>query len=178
MKGIIFNLLENAIAEEFGEAAFERVLDDAGSDGVYTSVGSYPDDDLVRLIEATARLRDQDMQDTLRWLGRAAIPDLATAYPEFFDGHRDTRSFILTLNDVIHPEVRKLYAGAGCPHFQFDTSRPDRLLLGYRSPRQLCRLAEGFVQGASHQYGQQAKIEHLSCMLDGESICRILVQWI
>ena len=38
--------------------------------------------------------------------------------------HEDVRSFLPTLNDIIHPEVRKLYPGADVPTFGLQ-HRPD-----------------------------------------------------
>jgi hypothetical protein len=72
--------------------------------------------------------------EVLRWFGRSAMPLLAERYPDFFKGHTDTRSFLLTLNSIIYPEVRKLYPGAITPVFDFDTSSADVLQIGYNSP--------------------------------------------
>ena len=47
------------------------------------------------------------------------MPLFAVRYPQFFEPHDCTRSFVLTLNDIIHPEVRKLYPGADVPEFDF-----------------------------------------------------------
>ena len=56
MKGIVFNLLEEVVRREYGEDAWDDLIDHAGIDGVYTSLGSYADTDLPRLVSAAARL--------------------------------------------------------------------------------------------------------------------------
>ena len=66
------------------------------------------------------------------------MPLFAERYPQLFEPHDCTRSFVLTLNDIIHPEVRKLYPGADVPEFDFGIRDDDRLVMGYRSPRKLC----------------------------------------
>jgi hypothetical protein len=43
-----------------------------------------------------------------RRLGEGANPLLVERYPTFFAPHPSTRSFLLTPNDIIHAEVRKL----------------------------------------------------------------------
>ena len=53
---------------------------------------------------------------------------MAKRWPAFFAAHDEAVPFLLSLNSVIHPEVRKLYPGAYCPHFDF-TSPPDGSLL-------------------------------------------------
>ena len=38
----------------------------------------------------------------------------AKRYPEFFEPHETTLEFLLTLNEMIHPEVRKLSRRRTC----------------------------------------------------------------
>ncbi|NNG21749.1 heme NO-binding domain-containing protein [Telluria aromaticivorans] len=171
MKGIVFNLLEEAVSKEFGEATWDRLLDDAGLDGAYTSLGSYDDAEVVRLVEVASKALNIPPQDVLRWFGRRAMPLLHARYPSFFATHASTRSFLLTLNSLIHPEVRKLYPGATPPVFDFDTSDSETLIVGYNSARRLCALAEGFMQGAAEHYHEEAQIRQSECMHDGAGKC-------
>src|SRR5580658_3797580 len=96
---------------------------------------------------------------------------LAAKYPKFFRAHKSTQTFLLTLNDIIHPEVRKLYPGADVPVFDFDTSSEDVLLMSYRSQKKLCALAHGFIEGASSYYGQTVHFDQVKCMLKGDDEC-------
>ncbi len=177
MKGIVFNLLEEAVTAAYGADVWNDLLDEAGADGAYTSLGSYPDGEILALVTAASKALATPPSAVLRWFGRAAMPLLADRYRMFFDDHRTARSFVMSVNDIIHPEVRKLYSGAGCPHFHFQNADDGRLLVGYRSPRQLCHLAHGFIEGASDQFGQVVDVEHLSCMTDGDALCRLAVRW-
>ncbi|MEH6433891.1 heme NO-binding domain-containing protein [Massilia sp. DD77] len=171
MKGIVFNLLEEAVSTEFGEATWDRLLDDAGLDGAYTSLGSYDDAEIVRLVGVASAALGLPPQDVLRWFGRAAMPILVRRFPAFFAGHDSARSFLLTLNNLIHPEVRKLYPGATPPVFDFDTSSSDELVIGYNSQRKLCALAEGFMQGAAAYFGEQTEIHQSQCMHEHADKC-------
>jgi hypothetical protein len=171
MKGIIFNLAEEVVADLYGEAVWDGLLVSAGVDGAYTSIGSYPDDELSRIFTAASTALDVPAPDLVRQLGAAAIPRLATRYPAFFDGHATTPRFLLTLNDIIHPEVRKVYPGAQVPTFGFGQGPNGEFEMSYRSARQLCTLAEGFITGAASYYGETAEIEQPSCMLAGADHC-------
>jgi hypothetical protein len=171
MKGIVFNLLEEAVSSDFGEATWDRLLDDAGLDGAYTSLGSYDDAEVFRLVEVASKALQIPPEDVLRWFGRRAMPLLVQRYPQFFATHANTRSFLLTLNSLIHPEVRKLYPGATPPVFDFDTSDSDTLVIGYNSARRLCALAEGFMQGAAEHFREQAQVVQPSCMHHGADKC-------
>ena len=171
MKGIIFNLVEEVVGDRYGEDVWDDLLDAAGLDGAYTSLGSYPDDELFRLVAAASDKLGIPPDAVVRTLGEAAIPLLAERYPTFFVGHPSTKSFLLTLNDIIHPEVRKLYPGADVPSFGFDQPSDDTLVLRYHSERKLCALAEGFVLGAASHYGEQAEIDQPECMHRGDDDC-------
>jgi hypothetical protein len=177
MKGIVFNMLEEIVVREHGEETWEQLLDAAGVEGAYTSLGNYPDADLVALVGAASAALSLPADDVVRWYGRHALPLLAERYPGFFEPHADARSFVLTLNEIIHPEVRKLYPGADTPDFAFDASDPDRLVMDYRSARRLCAFAEGLLQGAADHFGQTVAIEQPECMHRGDERCLIAIDF-
>jgi hypothetical protein len=176
MKGIVFNLLEEVVSTAYGDAAWDQLLDAANLDGAYTSLGSYSDDEIFALVKVASETLSLPQADVLRWFGREAMPLLAKRYPAFFACHDNVRSFLLTLNNIIHPEVRKLYPGAQTPVFDFDTSLADVLAIGYNSPRRLCALAEGFMHGAAGYYGQQLDIGQTECMHHGADRCMFHVR--
>lgn len=175
MKGIIFDLLGQVVSKEYGEDTWDSLLESAGLEGVYTAVGSYPDEELFALVGAASRALSIDAEDLLRWFGRECLPLLAARYPAFFEGHETTRAFLLTLNEVIHPEVRKLFPGAYAPSFEYESPSNDSLALGYQSHRNLCSFAEGLIQGAAAHYGEEVAIEQTSCTKRGDPKCVLLV---
>jgi hypothetical protein len=176
VKGIVFNLLEEVVRREHGERAWDDLLAAAGSDGIFTSLGNYPDERMFALVGAASSALNQPPEHVVRWFARHCIPLLAAKYPQFFEPHASTRPFLLTLNEIIHPEVRKLYPGAQVPEFDFDTSDDQVLVMGYRSPRKLCAFAEGLIQGAAAHYGEQVEIEQPRCMHRGDAKCLLRVR--
>lgn len=173
MKGIVFNLLEEVVTRRFDANTWDSLLDAAGVDGSYTSLGSYGDDQLGRLVGAAATALGRPPQEIVRWFGREALPLLAAKYPQFFRPHADTRSFLVTLNAIIHPEVRKIYPGADTPEFEFVGGPPGSLTMIYRSRRRLCAFAEGLIEGAAVFYGENVTIGHPTCMHRGDESCRL-----
>ena len=171
MKGIVFNLLEDIVRRTHGEDAWDDLLETAGVAGSYTSLGNYDDAELSRLVSAASVALKLPEYEVVRWFGREALPLLARKYPVLFDRHTSTRSFLLALNDIIHPEVRKLYPGADVPEFEYDTSSPDVLLMTYRSRRRLCAFAEGLVEGAAAHFGERLLFEQPRCMHRGDEAC-------
>ena len=175
MKGIIFNLLEEVVTTHLGEKAWDGILESSGVDGAYTSLGNYPEEEFASLLGALSRQSGKSDREALKWFGQLAMPHLADRYPEFFKAHKGMRSFLMSLNDVIHAEVRKLYPGADVPVFEFESPAGaiahDTLIMHYRSKRKLCQLAEGFIAGASEQFGEVVTVTQSICMLDGAPEC-------
>jgi hypothetical protein len=176
VKGVIFNLLEQAVGQEFGEDTWETLLDGANVSGVYTAVGSYPHEELVALVVQASAATGRPVDDLVRWFGRAALPLLYDRYPNFFDAHQGTRSFLLTLNDVIHPEVRKLFPGAYAPTFGVDASDDNNISLSYESHRGLCLFAEGLIEGAADHFGETALVSQPECVKQGDARCMLLAK--
>lgn len=172
----MLNLLTAVVTDEQGERAWDDLLDRAGVDGAYTAHGTYPDADLTALLAGLDTDLAPSPQERLRWFGRSAMPMMRASYPRFFEPHEHTADFLRTLNDLIHPAVRRLYPGADVPVFDVDEAdtRTDRIALGYRSHRRLCALAEGFVLGAAAEYGETCALRQDVCMLRGDDLCVIV----
>lgn len=159
MKGIVFNLLEDVVSEQLGFDTWEFLLEKAGVDGVYSSLGNYPDEDMLALVSAAAHRLKISEGEVLRWFGEQAMPLLKKTYPELFEQFSTARTFILSVNTIIHPEVMKLYSGAHCPYFHF-TEQPDGALeMRYQSSRQLLDLAHGFILGAADIWHENVSVE-------------------
>lgn len=171
VKGIVFNLLEEVVVQHHGVDTWDALLDSTGLDGSYTSLGSYPDDHVAALVAAAASALNLTHFDVLRWFGNQAMPLLFERYPAFFVGQTSCRPFLLSVNHIIHPEVRKVYPGAQVPTFQFSDGPDGSLIMGYDSPRRLCALAQGFAEGAATHYGESLHFEHLQCMHRGDERC-------
>ncbi len=173
----MFNLLEQLVTREHGEDTWDALLDAADVDGVYTSLGSYEDADLQRLVGAASTALDTPPDEIVRWFGLNALPMFAQSYPDLFAAHSSARTFVLTLNDIIHPQVRKLYPGADVPEFEFASDTDGRLLMGYRSPRRMCSFAEGLLVGAGEHYGEEVTIEQPECMKRGDERCLLQIDF-
>lgn len=178
MKGIIFNLFEVLVEADEGELAWDEILDRTGLSGVYTALGSYDDSELRALLVEVAKRRGLEADVVLRDFGRRALPMLAERYPEFVTPHESAVPFLLTLNDVIHAEVRKLYPGAKVPVFDFVThdiatadAPPLALDMVYHSHRGMCALAEGFAIGVGEYFAQELVVEQSSCQARGDRDC-------
>jgi len=172
--GIIFNLLEEAVTRRFGPGAWSEMLARVDVGG-YLPFDRYPDEDLFRLLGSLPVEAEVDADDRLRWFGRAAVPLLAERYPLIFAPHHSAESFLLTLNAILHPGGPPAAADAGPLDLEvLEAKPPGGLVLGYRSSRRLCALAEGFVTGTADYFGEHVLIQQPRCMLEGEDRCMLV----
>ncbi len=172
MKGILFNLAEEVVAAAHGPDSWERIIDASSVSGAYTTLGNYPDEEFNKIVAGAVQVLGAPEATVVSSIAEGAIPLLNERYPDFFAGHVSARTFILTLNGIIHPEVRKLYPGVDVPEFGFTDHGPDGALeVVYQSKRQLCALAEGFIRGAATRYGETVSIAHERCMHRGDATC-------
>lgn len=177
VKGVVFNLLEQIVIREHGEDAWDELLDSAGLEGSYTSLGSYEDADLAKLVGAASGALNLPPDEIVRWFGRNALPLFAVSHPQLFERHSSGRTFVLTLNDIIHPEVRKLYPGADVPVFDFASTPTGDIVMGYHSSRKMCSFAEGLLEGTADYFGEQVAIVQSLCMKRGDERCVIEISF-
>ena len=174
MTGILFNLLEEAVTRRFGAGAWAEMLVKVDVGG-YLPFDKYPDDELFRLLGALPVATEMGAEERLRWFGRAAVPLLAHRYPLIFAPHQSAESFLLTLNAILHPGGPPADVVAGPLDLEvLEVDPPGGLVLGYRSVRRLCALAEGFVTGTADYFGEQVRIQQPRCMLHGEERCALV----
>lgn len=174
MKGVLFNVVEDVVTEAMSEDAWDDIVDQAGVSGSYTSLGTYEDTELVGLVGATADAADLSPDETLRLSGRLGFKHLVRRAPHLVDGLEDWKSVLRSLDDIIHPEVRKIYPGADVPGFD-TTDDGDALVVVYTSKRGLCALADGLIVGCGEWFGKTLTVEHVTCRHQGDDSCSMRV---
>jgi hypothetical protein len=175
MKGIVFNVLEAVVTKELGANTWDALVDSAGVEGSYTALGNYDDAQLLALVGAASKALKKSPDEIVRWFGRKSMPIFHERYPQLFAPHKATVPFLLTLNDVIHPAVRKFYPGADVPDFDFEPKGDRELHLGYRSKRRMCAFAEGLIEGAADHFKESVAIQQTQCMNRGDPKCMLVV---
>jgi len=173
MKGIIFNLFEDFVINSLGVDAWEEILASAGlkTTEPFVGPGSYPDEDLLALVATTVKQMGVSNEEALRAFGRFCIPPLARRFPGFMTPHTHPKDFLLTVDAFHSTEVNKLFDGARCPRFHYETPAPDRLVMRYESERRMCALVEGLLDGVAIHYGVPIRHVQTSCMQHGDPAC-------
>lgn len=173
MKGVVFNLLEEFVTQGWGEDAYERILDRCPmkNGAVYVGPETYPDSELVTIVSTACAELGVEPDVALRAFGRFMFPRLAAKYPIFVRNHTHPRSFLKTINDVIHVEVRKLMRDAHPPSIRWSEPSPDELVLTYESSRGLCAVMEGLLAGTADYFETPFDFQHTACTKNGAGRC-------
>ncbi|KAG1647767.1 hypothetical protein GQR58_030345 [Nymphon striatum] len=170
MKGVIFNVVQEVVEELFDTDTWDDLLEGAEVDGAYT--GDYADTELVAIVAQASKATGKSAEDVLRLVGYHGLPKLASRMPPSVTVATDAVSFIRQVNDLIHPEVLKIYPDAIPPAFQFE-DHDDGIIVRYMSIRNLPALAEGLLSGIGLMFDAEIEVTRLED--DDETSARFLV---
>ena len=161
MKGIVFTEFLEMVEEKFSPDLADRVVEEAelASGGVYTSVGTYDHEEMLKLVSCLSKETKISSPDLMRVFGEHLFNRFAILYPSYFKNMNSSFEFLQKIDGYIHVEVRKLYPEAELPKFKYDATRPGCLRLTYESTRPFAPLAEGLIRGCVAHFGEKADIQ-------------------
>lgn len=175
MKGVVFDVVRDVVCAEYSVTAWDRILLEADVDGVYTSLGTYPDEELSAIVASASRVTGLPADELLRWLGRLAFPRLAVHIPETIFTLDSWQDLLAGLDRIIHAEVTRVYPDAVVPGFVASAAGTGVVQLRYQSERGLCALADGLVVGAGEWFDSELVVRHVRCVHRGDSECLLEV---
>jgi hypothetical protein len=155
MKGVVFIEFLEIVEARFSADMVDDIIDEAAltSGGAYTTVGTYPHEEMVALTMALSGRIGLGVKQLLLTFGEHLFGRFALGYPRFFVGYTDAFEFLAGVEDVIHAEVLKLYPDAELPRFDIEHHDAERLVLLYESRRHFEDLAEGLMRGCIAHFG-------------------------
>jgi hypothetical protein len=155
MKGVVFTEFLDMVEARFSADMVDDIIDDSAvpSGGAYTSIGTYPHEEMVALIGALSHRSGVLVPDLLRTYGHHLFGRFFANYPSFFNNIGDALTFLAGIEDVIHAEVLKLYPDAELPRFEVEFHDAHELRLLYHSNRHFEDLAEGLIAGCIEHFG-------------------------
>ncbi len=180
MKGAIFVAFERYLEGRIGEIGVEELYDNLAFEAdapPWVGPDSYPDADLLRWVQAVAARLDTPAADVLRAYGRFLMGFLADAHPIFLVDIETPIEMLEQVEAVIHVEVKKLLQDAHPPAIELRRDDAESGTLIYRSPRKLCVLLEGLLQGLAERFGRRVTYRHTRCMNDDADTCELKVRF-
>lgn len=161
MKGLVFTTFYSHCEEAWGADLLDDVIEDADlpNKGAYTSVGTYPFEDMGALVTALARRTGQPLPQLLEGFGRFCFARWVSYVPEHF-ADKDLFDILAGIDAFHELEVRKLYPDAELPSFKVESRDDHTLVLRYFSCKPLADLAAGVIDGAAAHLGETVRIKH------------------
>ena len=165
MKGVVFVELISMAEDAFGEDVVDDVLEkaDLANGGAFTTVGNYPCEELVKIVEAFSQHSGLPADVLQRKFGHWMMDFFGKHYPGFFEGKQNSFEMLEAVDQEIHVEVLKLYPDAELPRFETERPAPNTLEMVYSSPRPLVSFCHGLVEACVERFDEKADIAYQAC---------------
>lgn len=174
MIGLIFTSLADMIEDNYGLALWNEIVREADIPdyGAYTAGQTYPDEQIVKLVTITSQKLNLPADTVLRAFGKHVFTYLANGYPEVSGHFKKAKDMLMHVDDYIHKEIAFYHPQkVGLPTFTCIDKGMNDLTMLYRSPRKLCFLAEGVLQGVADHYHCKIDMQHTTCIHKGDEHC-------
>ena len=175
MHGLIFASFRDYLLTEHGPDVANSVT---AGEPQYTLSEAYPDEQFLALLERALAQTGLSLDELLFEFGIfTAATTFARLYSVLFKLSPTARAFLLTVETPIHEVVREALPEAVPPKLAVTDLGDDGLEIVYSSPRRICAMLRGLVEGTGRVYGETIEVEQLECMHDGAPACRFQLRF-
>ncbi len=172
MKGIVFTEFLEMVEAKFGYEVVDHIIEESKleSNGIYTSIGTYPHSEIVQLLMNLSDKVDLDPGLLLREFGKYLFDTFLASYPQFFTAVDNAFDFLHSIDKHIHVEVLKLYPDATLPKFISEEKDDGTMIMTYKSERKMAALAEGLIEKSISHYKEDCAIKSENIKEDGSEV--------
>lgn len=176
MIGLIQKILLELVEREGGAKALADVTRRAGLAEVpdFRIDTDYPDDECLRLIEATQAVFGLDEEALYRLYADAFIVESRRLFPMFYRMSPTARDFLERqprVHDTLASSLRN-EASRERVRDKFAIRREgEDLVVTYGSPNRLCGLYEALFDRLLQEYGEAGELSVRTCQKRGDPVC-------
>jgi len=176
LHGLIFVSWEKYLSERFSGSLLRQYWDTIGRTPSTAPLAShvYDDDLLLTSVTAMHHITKVPVDTLLREFGHYFITNGLTRHlcAYILTQVHSGRDLLLAMHDA-HEQMSRLPDGLTPPLFKYTahSQNSNGLTLIYDSPRKLCSVLLGAVEGAAERYGEQVSVVERTCMKHGDLIC-------
>ena len=180
MHGLIFVTWEKYLSERFDSSLLNTYRKAIGETPATAPLVSrvYDDATLLAGVGVACQLTHLPADTLLREYGRYFILNGLTRHlcAYLLSQVHSGRELLLTMRHA-HEQMSRTTDGVTPPLFRYEAlpSHPQGLVLIYDSPRKLCAVLVGAIEGAAVRYEERVQIVERSCMKRGADVCRFEV---
>lgn len=178
MKGIVFTEFLEMVEQTHNYDLVDELLteNDLPSGGVYTAIGTYQHQEMVTLVVSLSEKTQTPVPDLLRAFGKYLFGTFESGYPSFFTAAPDAFSFLESIENHIHIEVKKLYPDAQLPRFKTKRVDEKTLEMIYYSDRSMADFALGLIEKTFEHYKEGVSILREDLVENGSEVKFILTK--
>lgn len=182
MHGLIFVTWEKFLHERFGSELFGAYRAAIGETATTAPLSSrvYDDAHLLNGIGVASKLTHVPAESLLREYGRYFMLNGLTSHlcAYLLNQVHSGRELLLMMRDA-HAQMRQTGDALMPPLFTYTSLSFDHHTIAfiYDSPRHLCAVLWGAIEGAASRYGEHVLIQEQTCMKKGASVCHFVVQF-
>lgn len=179
MQGSIYTTFSDMVIEKMGMQVWNELLEKVAppSDGVYTKGMQYEDSEIMGLVGGLSEITKLDIPTLVKTFGEYLFIHLYNSSPTDISHIDNLKDFLMSIDGVIHKEVKRVYPKAYLPAFEYEDTPGGDLIMYYQSKRKLCHLSEGLISSAADHFGQKIVILHPQCMHDGAEKCKLVISF-
>jgi len=173
--GLIFASFRDYLVTEHGAEVANHVT---VGEPQYTLSEAYPDEQFLVLLERACERTGTSRDDLLFAFGVfTAAKTFARLYSVLFRHSPTAKDFLLTVETPIHEVVRETMPEARPPELAVTDLGDRGVEILYTSPRRLCAMLRGLVEGTGRVFDEVLGVEELECMHHGAAACRVQVRF-
>lgn len=182
MHGLVFVTWEKYLAERFGANllnTYRHAIGEGVGDAPLTS-RVYSDELLLAGVGAASRLTRVSADTLLHEYGRFfMLNGLTSRLCAYLLNDIHTARDLLLAMSKAHEQMAHAEEGVTPPLFGYAAmpNEPNGLYLTYDSPRKLCPLLIGAIEGSAERYGEQAQVFEQTCMRHGAPACTFAIRF-
>lgn len=179
MHGFIHLLLEAYVTETLGPEHLREIRRRAGIEGPALATDYYPDQLTLQFVQAIAEYQGAHPDEILYHFGVYFMnaPLLERYYRSFISSQTSVRS-LLEHTPGFYNMLGANLKGVAFPRLEYIRHTPELLEIVYSSPRHLCRLLLGIIDGAGQRFKEPLEVREMECQHRGAPACRVLIRFL
>ena len=170
MKGIVFREFIDMVESQFSPETADAIIEASSlsTNGAYTSVGTYPHQEMVDLVSNLSTQTGIAVPNLLHHFGRHLFGRFVEVHPGMTSAFRDVFSLLSALENTIHVDVNKLYRDAELPSFTHEQDGQQTMVFIYRSRRRMADFAQGLIEGCIAYFKENITIQRTDLPPQGD----------
>jgi hypothetical protein len=170
VKGIVFREFIDMVESQFSVETADAIIQSSSlsTHGAYTSVGTYPHQEMVDLVSNLSVKTGIAVPDLLQHFGRHLFGRFVEIHPGMTNAFSDVFSLLSALENTIHVDVNKLYRDAELPTFSYEQDNQQKMVFIYRSRRRMADFAQGLIDGCIAHFKENISIQREELPPQGE----------